>query len=160
MIRKIICITCRQWTPIFKIDDQLSLTNNNLLTTLPILPHEWMVEFMLKPTNLDNPGWTNIFHMTIGGGGYPNGKIGERTPALFFNPSLGLHFASAHNGQANLAMNFPAPTVDKWTKLRMSQEMQNGKIKLKFVNNDEKMLSVYNSKAVGLENVKVYAPDP
>ena len=136
------------------------MTKNNLLTTLPTLPREWMVEFMLKPTNLDNPGWTNIFHMTIGGGGFPNGKIGERTPALFFNPSLGLHFASAHNGQANLAMNFPAPTVDKWTKLRMSQEMQNGKIKLKFIIEDEEMLSVENAEPVGFENVKVYASDP
>ena len=42
----------------------------------------------------------------------------------------------------------------------MSQELQNEKIKLKFFNNDEEMLSVDNSKAVGLENVKVYASDP
>ena len=42
----------------------------------------------------------------------------------------------------------------------MSQELQNGKIKLKFFNNDDEMLSVANSKAVGLENVKVYASDP
>ena len=98
--------------------------------------------------------------MTIGGGGYPNGKIGERTPALFFNPSLGLHFASAHNGEANLAMNFLAPTVNKWTKLRMSQEMQNRKIKLKFISDDEEMLLVENSQPVGFEIVKVYASDP
>ena len=98
--------------------------------------------------------------MTIGGGGYPDGKIGERTPALFFNPSLGLHFASAHNGQANLAMNFPSPAVDKWTKLRMSQETQNGKIKLKFIIDDEEMLNVENAEPVGFENVMVYASDP
>ena len=42
----------------------------------------------------------------------------------------------------------------------MSQELQNEKIKLKFFNNDEEMLSVDNSKAVDLENVKVYASDP
>ena len=42
----------------------------------------------------------------------------------------------------------------------MSQELQNKKIKLKFFNNDEEMLSVDNSNAVGLENVKVYASDP
>ena len=40
----------------------------------------------------------------------------------------------------------------------MSQELQNKKIK--FFNENERMLSVDNSNAVGLENVKVYASDP
>ena len=40
----------------------------------------------------------------------------------------------------------------------MSQELQNEKIKLKFFNNDEEMLSVDNSNAVGFE--RVYASDP
>ena len=40
----------------------------------------------------------------------------------------------------------------------MSQELQNEKIKLKFFNDDEEMLSVDNSNVIGFE--KVYASDP
>ena len=75
-------------------------------------------------------------------------------------PRLLLCQQRSHKDQANYFTLLPAPTVDKWTKLRLSEELQNEKIKLKFFNNDEEMLSVDNSKAVGLENVKVYASDP
>ena len=112
---------------------------------------------MFKPTNLDNPDWTSIFHMTIGGN---KGNMGDRNPALFFRPSQGFYFGSTHRDQANYYTLLPGPTVDKWIKLRMSQEMQNRRIKLKFFNDDDEMLSVDNSNAVGLENVKVYASDP
>ena len=93
--------------------------------------------------------------MTIGGN---RENLDDRTPAIFIRPSQGFYFASS--ALTNYFTLLPAATVDKWAKLRLSQELQNGKIKLKFFNNDEEMLSVYNSKAVGLENVKVYASDP
>ena len=93
--------------------------------------------------------------MTIGGN---RENLDDRTPAIFIRPNQGFYFASS--ALTNYFTLLPAPTVNKWTKLRLSQGLQNGKIKLKFVNNDEEMLSVYNSKAVGLENVKVYASDP
>ena len=85
-------------------------------------------------------------------------NLDDRTPAIFFRPSQGFYFASS--ALTNYFTLLPAATDDKWTKLRMSQELQNGKIRLEFFNNDEEMLSVDNSKAVGLENVKVYASDP
>ena len=93
--------------------------------------------------------------MTIGGNCE---NLDDRTPAIFIRPSQGFYFASS--ALTNYFTLLPAATVDKWTKLRLSQELQNEKIKLKFFNNDEEMLSVDNSKAVGLENVKVYASDP
>ena len=145
----------RHWNSIFKIEDPFTMTENNSLTTLPTLPSEWMVEFMFKPTNYDNPDWTSIFHMTIGGN---KGNMGDRNPALFFRPSQGFYFVSS--ALTNYFTLFPAPTVDKWTKLRLSEELQNEKIKLKFFNDDEEMLSVDNSNAVGFKDIKVYASDP
>ena len=89
-------------------------------------------------------------------------NLDDRTAAIFIRPSQGFYFASSTLTKYFTLLPFlllPSATVDKWAKLRLSQELQNGKIKLKFFNNDEEMLSVDNSKAVGLENVKVYASD-
>ena len=141
----------------FKIADPLTLTKENLLTTLPILPSEWMVEFMFKPTNYDNPGWTSIFHMTIGGNAE---NLGDRNPAVFFNPSRGLMIVNSLNDNKDDYIDLPAPTIDKWTKIRMSQEIENGNTKVKVFINDKEMFRALNYKPTSFENVKVYASDP
>ena len=120
-----------------------------------------MVEFMFKATNLDNPAWTSIFHMTIGGNGHPINNLGDRNPAIFFNPSSGLLFCYALKDVLEFRVpSLPAPAIDKWTKYQMSQEMQDGKMNLKFFIDEEEKLSVENSKAASFQNVKVYASDP
>ena len=141
----------------FKIADPFTLTKENLLTTLPILPREWMVEFMFKPTNYDNPGWTSIFRMTIGG---DRENLGDRNPAVFFNPSRGLMIVNSLNDNKDDYIDLPAPTIDKWTKIRISQEMVNEKIKLRIFIDEEEKLNAEHSKAVSFTNVKVYASDP
>ena len=109
---------------------------------------------MFKPTNYDNPGWTSIFHMTIGGNAE---NLGDRNPAVFFNPSRGLMIVNSLNDNKDDYIDLPAPSIDEWTKIRMSQEIENGKTKVKVFINDEKMLSAVNSKPISFENMKVYA---
>ena len=117
------------------------MTESNLLTTLPTLPREWMVEFLFKPTNYDNPDWTSIFHMTIGGNA---AKLGDRNPAVMFRPSYGLMIAYSLNEQKNQEIRLPAPTIDKWTKIQMVQETENRNTKIKIFINDEEMLRAVN----------------
>ena len=50
-IKKLIICLVRHWNSIFKIADPFTFTQENLQTTLPTLPSEWMVEFIFKPTN-------------------------------------------------------------------------------------------------------------
>ena len=126
---------------------------SGVLTTLPTLPREWMVVFLFKPTNLDNPDWTSIFHMTIGGN-YEN--PGDRIPAVLFRPSEGLMIVQKKKQEILL----PAPEIDKWTKIQMFQKIENGNTKIKLFINDKEMLSVVNSKPTSFANVKVYASDP
>ena len=133
------------------------MTKSNLLTTLPTLPREWMVEFLFKPTNYDNPNWTSIFHMTIGGNG---DNLGDRNPAVFVYPGRGLVVANSLNDNADDWIDIPAPPIDEWTKIRMSQEIENGNTKVKLFINDKEMLSAVNYKPTSFENVKVYASDP
>jgi len=147
----------RLWNTIYEVEEELTLTKSNLLTTLPTLPREWMVEFLFKPTNLDNPDWTSIFHMTIGGN-YEN--LGDRNPAVFFHPSAGLMISYTLNDIKNQQIHFPAPTIDKWTKIRMFQKNENGNTKVKLFIDNKEMLSAVSSKPTSFENVKVYASDP
>ena len=133
------------------------MTQNSLLTTLTTLPYEWMVEFQFKPTDLTNPDWTSIFHMTKGGN---NEAIGDRTPAVFFRPSSGLHITSALNEENNFRVAFPAPTIGVWTKIRVSQELLNEGLKFRIFTDETEKLVAENSVAIILENVKVFAADP
>ena len=123
-----------------------------------------MVEFQFKPTNLDHPDWTSIFHMTAGG----DLGLGDRTPAVFFRPSGGLaiDMNSAVNNEGNwinsiqLNRGFPAPPIGEWTKIRISQELVNQEFKYRISINEIEKLDVENSRAVGFKNVKVFAADP
>ena len=124
--RLLICLLYPGWSSIFEKDAPFELKKNTLLTTLPSLPREWMVEFEFKPTNFDHSGWTSIFHMTIGGN---YGTIGYRIPAVFYHPTNGLRVSSYNNQNSNYDQNFPSPTIGKWTKIRVSQELLDGKFR-------------------------------
>ena len=119
------------WSFIFEKDAPFGLKRNALLTTLPSLPREWMVEFKFKPTNFDHNIWTSIFHMTIGG---DYGTIGYRIPAVFHIPTssssyFGLRVSSHNNENHNYPRVFPSPPIGKWTKIRVSQELLDGKFR-------------------------------
>ena len=113
------------WSSIFEKSAPFELKRNALLTTLPSLPREWMVEFEFKPTNFDHNGWTSIFHMTIGG----NVGFGDRIPAVFYHPRNGLTISSHNNKNAKYYQNLPSPPIGKWTKIRVSQELLDGKFR-------------------------------
>ena len=112
------------WSSIFEKDAPFGLKRNALLTTLPSLPREWMVEFELRPTNLD-PGWTSIFHITTGDDlvSDDHGIFGCRVPAVFHHPSKGFHICSHNNQNNDYCQNLPSPPIGKWTKIRVSQEL-------------------------------------
>ena len=115
------------WTFIFAKYAPFELKKNSLLTTLPSLPREWMVEFEFKPTNLDHNGWTSIFHMSTGDN---SGTIGNRIPAVFYHPHEGgLTICSHNNKNSNYCQRFGSQLIGKWTKIRVSQELLDGKFR-------------------------------
>ena len=92
---------------------------------------------MLKPTNLESSDWTSIFHMSIAENCC---NVGERIPAVFFNPSYGLHVSTALNNKGAFENGFPAPAIDKWTQIRVSQELLHRQFNFRVViDNAEKL---------------------
>ena len=136
------------WTIIFSHQDQLELKENNFLTTLPILTKEWMLDFKIKATNLDDNNWTSIIHMKEEGSS-------NRIPALFCKPSrvqLCFHVNRNPNYQADL----PALKVNKWTRIKIYQ--YGSRFKVRFGQQDK--IDVENSQPTQFENVKVWATPP
>ena len=74
-----------------------------LLTTIPTLTQEWMVEFRLKPKNFEHLGRTSIFNMTTGEN---KGTYGTRVPAIFFDPDDGLVVKSDVNNKSDYGREF------------------------------------------------------
>merc|ERR1712061_329587 len=145
------------WSSIFEKSAPFKLKRNALLTTLPSLPREWMVEFEVKPTIFDHDGWSNIFHMTKGGDAR---TIGDRIPAVFYHPRSGLGIRSHINQEPNYAEQFDSLPIGEWTKIRVSQELIGGKFRYRIFIDEKEETNVENSRAVGFENVKVFASDP
>ena len=96
--------------------------------------------------------------MTIGSN---SGKYGDRTPAIFFHPTRGMHVTSAINGNKNWVKNVaPPPPIGEWTTLSVSQKSSGGKYFYSFAVGGQKIFSVENTQPREFSNVKVYASDP
>merc|ERR1719222_85187 len=121
-------VSTSAWFKILEHPAEFALKKNNLLKTIPRLAVEWVVEFSFKATSwgVGQKEWTNIFHMTTG---EDYGKYGCRTPSVAYHPRWGLQVTSAVTiddiNEHNFGVNFPEPSLGKWIKIRVSQELLN-----------------------------------
>ena len=67
---------------------------------------------------------------------------------------------SALGSNLTLRLKVTDSLTREWTKVRISQEVQNEKLRYKVLLDDVEELNVVNSKPVELENMKVYASNP
>ena len=134
------------------------LKRSSLLGTLPTLGMEWILSFDFRPTDYSFKGWTSLVHMTIGSN---SGNYGDRTPAIFFHPTQGMHVTSAINGNKNWVKNVaPPPPIGEWTTLSVSQKSSGGKYFYSIQVGGQEIFSVENTQPREFSNVKVYASDP
>ena len=55
---------------------------------------------------------------------------------------------------------YPAPTIGKWTKIRVTQELEDGDLKYRTSVDDTEIFFTERSVAETFGNVKVFAADP
>jgi len=136
------------WTILFSHRDQLELEEDNLLTTLPILTKEWMIDFRIMATNLDHKNWTSIIHMKEEGSS-------NRIPAFFSNSSR-VQVCFHVNGNPNYQETISGLKLNKWTHIVISQ--YGSRFKVVIGGRDE--INVKNTQPIQFENVKVWATPP
>ena len=149
------------WTSLYARPDEFELVDDNLLTTLPILPKEWRVSFDLKPTRMENNStdWNNIFQMHVQGSNWP--EVGCKIPEVQFNLENKLAIYSAINCETvNLGSDkMPTPVLDTWTSIKIiqKQEKDDGAYSNKVLIDEELLYRTDNSQPQIFENVEVFA---
>ena len=134
------------------------MEKGNLLETLPRLGEEWEISFDFKPDAYTTEGFTSILHLTIN---EDLTKIGDRIPAIFYNPDSGLHISTAIGNNPNSHRDvMPAPPVGKWTSIVMSQLKSGSKTTFSVKVDGADPFSVENPAPQEFSDVKVYAADP
>ena len=107
------------WRLIFEKSAPFELKKNALLTTLPKLHRQWMVEFEFKPTKYTNhsdssdSGWTSIFQM------FAHQRFYQQ---MFYRPPDVLHICSNIN-ENEFCQDYPSPRIGNWTPIKISREL-------------------------------------
>merc|ERR1719239_349679 len=116
------------WTPLFSRSAPFTLDQNNLVTTLDILPREWMVDFMVKPTSVPSSDIRSILHLTDKEEEINTSRYGGRIPALwFYSGELRIECAEDNAGKrGKRTITLPQPPIGKWTRITLTQEYLSG----------------------------------
>ena len=82
--------------------------------------------------------------------------MGDRQPAIFYHPSIGIQISAAINSNRDYYKRFAQPTLMEWTRIRATQQFVDGQFWFKIFLNDEEVHSVVNKKARTYWDMKVY----
>ena len=154
------------WVVEFSHPKTFQIQKNNLLATLPHLPLEWQVGFKMMPNKqmTDQQRYGNVLFMTVDGSWETHS--GYATPAVFFDPKMGLVFGSSvkvkyklgHYWTSNLKIL--EKEKNEWTDIKISQELLNGKFIYKVFIDGIEVVQRENERPMPFRNVKVFAGAP
>ena len=144
---------------IILVGEQFQPTVGTLITVLNRMDPVFTVEVDVMMTGDQRETFTNIVHITRGGG---MEQPGDRMPLISLFPNENrLHISSYVNGNINYAYNPPEIwEFNVWTKIRVQQRLVNSKYIYSVYINDNQYHTVENTTPISLYNVKVYASDP
>ena len=135
----------------------MRLRRNQLLTTLPILPTEWEVNFQLSANVLPTKRKSySIFHMT--------NDNGDKIPSIVFHPLSGLRIYNdgydkgfVKSFPKVLGNKDPAERTRKRIDIKISQESVDGKLMFSVVIDGVNQFSWETKRPKQFENVNVFA---
>jgi len=135
--------------------DELVLTKNNLLKTLPTIGKEFVVSFDVY-INKFGSSWQSVVHLTSTGR-EKGGSWGDRVPAVWISARKTFHICSALNGNGNTCFDGGSPNAGEWISVEISQTLTNGKFMYEIKINKQSVYRVENTRAQEFNNVKVFA---
>ena len=143
------------WSTAYSHREERKITKDNLLATIPLLKKAWKVSFDFKANKFGG----QLLHMTVGEKGTGSGaKYGDRTPALWVNPSKGFFISSAVNGKPSFTKNIKAlPSTGEWINIEVGQQLEGSKMIYSIFIGGKKVFSSRNWKPAEFENVQVFA---
>merc|ERR1711974_50021 len=149
------------WTTLFSHPDQLTLTKSNLLTTLPVLPRQWKVDFMFMPTLVTNTAdYKSILHLTDKEE-KNTASYGGRVSALWLHDNGALHIECAQNNTGTFwDFSVPNPPVGKWTQITITQEILSGKSWYSVFIDGVERYKTRNAQDREFSDVRVFASNP
>ena len=141
--------------------EEHKLARGHLLATIPQMEKEWRVSFEFMANSFRGLG--QVLHLTIGGVGAGRGaKYGDRTPAVWTDPTKGILICSAVNNEISFCgpptkYFKPLPAVGEWVKIEVGQEQVGSKMIYSISIDGTQRFSVENTHPAEFENVKVFA---
>ena len=120
---------------------------------------KWRVSLEFKAGTYGASGLKQVFHMTVGGKGIGRGsKYGDRTPAVWTDPTKGILISSAVNNRVSYSKWFkPLPAEGEWVKIEVGQEQVGSKMIYSISIDGTQRFSIENTHPAEFENVKVFA---
>ena len=145
------------WSTAYSHREESQITRDNLLATIPLLKKEWKVSFDFKANKFN--GFQQLLHFTVGGKGAGSGaKYGDRTPAIWTQPSKGFVISSAVGGKPSFTKNIKAlPSTGEWINVEVNQQLEGSKMIYSIFIDGKKKFSTRNSNPSEFENVQVFA---
>ena len=121
------------------------------MTTLDILPREWMVDFMFKPTSVSSSDIRSILHLT-------DKEDSNRFGLWFYSGELRIECAQDNTGVRTHTL--PQPPIGKWTRITLTQEYLSGQFRYRVLIDGVEKYNVRNAQEGEFRNVRVYASNP
>ena len=170
------------WVVAYSHMEMFKLKQNNLLTTLPILPTQWKVSFKMLPNHPmapprcdsmnsywcrpPQPKWRTVLFMTDGSALQKRGKVksGFRAgPAVYFHLEKGLNVQNSFNQPRRHSKTFhevSKKSAGEWTDVKIEQKLLKGKLMYRVIIDGLVRLSKENRKPENRTNVEVWAANP
>ena len=129
-----------------------------MIRTLPTIQKEYAISFKVNPTKFA-PGWHSVIHFTTGG---DLDVYGSRIPGIWFhrNGDGRLYICSAISGNKDYCFNSAPLPLNKFTEVRISQEMEGDDYFYMIKIGGAEFLRVQNNQPEVFSNVSVYVGDP
>ena len=150
------------WKTIFSSPAEQELSKNNLLTTIARLGKEWRVSVEVKPRSYEWRSYASVLHLTTGFSGSGScARVGDRTPALWLHPLMGVLVSTALDGKPSFSRKvrnvLPA---GQWSQIEVNQVFDGEKYTFSILINETTVFSTTNNKPESFSNINVYASNP